>query len=178
MSLRSSLFHPSNRQNDIIWAINTSLVPVTETVKQQTKMMVWGMMNFQSLRPLHRVTQQNCYSGLLRGGSADGGSGIDDEATDGERVSNSGQASVQMLQAIYQQDKAQFTPPPRHSGGARPTSLPFGRSTMAEKQHRPVAHRKFLGDRSGQGRQDGPGAVRGKTSVRPGAAFRHRRWTT
>lgn len=49
------LCHPPNRQNDRVWAHNSSEVPVTETVKHPLKVMVWGMMSFRGLSDLHII---------------------------------------------------------------------------------------------------------------------------
>ena len=49
------LYHPPNRQNDRVWASTSSEVPISHTVKQPTKVMVWGMMSFRGLSDLHIV---------------------------------------------------------------------------------------------------------------------------
>ena len=40
---------------DRVWASGSSEMPVTETVKQPTKVMVWDIMNFLGLSDLHIV---------------------------------------------------------------------------------------------------------------------------
>ena len=49
------LFHPTNRQNDRIWASNSSNIIPQETVKFPPKLMVWGMMNFRAISKLHFI---------------------------------------------------------------------------------------------------------------------------
>ena len=49
------LIQSSNRQNDRIWAKDSSRVQPMETIKFPPKFMVWGMMSHQALSELHFV---------------------------------------------------------------------------------------------------------------------------
>lgn len=49
------IFQAPNRQNDRVWAHNSSQVPVVETVKQPLKILVWGMMSYRGLSDLHII---------------------------------------------------------------------------------------------------------------------------
>ena len=49
------LFHPTNRQNDRIWARDGSNIIPQETVKFPPKFMVWGMMSFRAISKLHFI---------------------------------------------------------------------------------------------------------------------------
>ena len=49
------LYHSPNTQNDRIWANNSSDVTPHETIKNPPKVMVWGMMSYNSLSDLHFV---------------------------------------------------------------------------------------------------------------------------
>ena len=120
--------HSPNRQNNHVWASGSLEVPVTETVKQSTRMMVWGMMNcVWSLSSPYRASRQNCHIGQLHGGSAEGDGSFGDVATDGGLGSNSGRNSVRHVAGHFSWTESQFVPLPGLSGGARPTSPSFGR---------------------------------------------------
>ena len=106
------LYHPPNRQNDRVWAHDSSEVPVTETVKQPVKIMVWGMMSFRGLSDLHvvprgqTVTADFYVEEVLKGTAASAMS----------RQRENGPPTVikllpDMSEAVFQQDGA-----PAHSG--------------------------------------------------------------
>ena len=52
------LFHPSNAQNDRIWAKDNAQVTPRQTVKFPAKVMVWGMVSYQALSTLHILPQK------------------------------------------------------------------------------------------------------------------------
>ena len=74
------VLHPPDLHNDRVWASRSLAVPITETVNQLNKMVIWGMMNcVWPLTPSYPALRQKRHIGQLRGGSAEGDGG-DDEA--------------------------------------------------------------------------------------------------
>ena len=115
------------------------------------------------LEPPHRAPWQNRHIGFLHGGSAEWDGDIGDEATNGEWALG--------IQQLSHQTSARHVAD-HFSAGRSPSShrrqdpalalgqLPclLGEGSMVSQL--PVAHRKPLGDRPGQGRQDVPGDLR------------------
>ena len=101
------LFHPPNRQNDRVWAQNSSEVPVIETVKQPGKVLVWGMMSFRGLSDLHIVPRSQTVTAdfyveeVMKGTAA---------SAMRRRKENGPPTAIKLLpdmsQAIFQQDGA------------------------------------------------------------------------
>ena len=89
------LCHPPNRQNDRIWAHNSSEVPVTETVKHPLKVMVWGDDEIpRPVRPAYNPPGPDGYCGLLRREGAEGVRDVGDAAAEGERGANEDRTSA------------------------------------------------------------------------------------
>ena len=137
--------------------------------------MVCGMMSFRGLSDLHIVPRgktvtSNFYVEEVLKGTATSAIRRRTE----KWASNSRQTSARHVAGHFSAGRSPSSHR-RQDPALVPGQLPclLGERGMAGQQPRPIAHRKPLGDRPGQGRQDGPSDVRSVIEKRPLGQAQH-----